>query len=73
MIHYRVVLGPHGRHFVLPTWLGIMSLAETYATREAAQEVADWLNQKAIDQENRSSQQVAPAAPDSQYAVSQSA
>ena len=44
MIRYRIARDPKGRHIVLPAWIGIVPLEETYATRQAAGDVTDWLN-----------------------------
>jgi hypothetical protein len=44
MIRYRIDKDPGGRQIVLPAWLGIVPMEETYASRQAAQETADWLN-----------------------------
>ena len=44
MIRYRIARDPKGRHIVLPAWIGIVPLKETYATRQAARDVTDCLN-----------------------------
>lgn len=48
MIRYQVVLGPSNRYIVFPAWLGVVPLQQTHATRQAAQEVADWLNREPL-------------------------
>ena len=44
MLRYQIVTNPKGHHLVLPASAEIVPLDETYATRLAAQETADWLN-----------------------------
>jgi uncharacterized protein YegP (UPF0339 family) len=44
MLRYRITRDENGRYFVLRAFLGVIPISETYATRAAAQETADWLN-----------------------------
>ena len=44
MFRYRVIRQASGRYLVLPALLSLVPIEETYATRSAAQQTADWLN-----------------------------
>lgn len=44
MLRYRIARNPNGRHFVLPALASVVPFDETFATRAAAQDTADWLN-----------------------------
>lgn len=51
MIRYRIDRDEDGRYFVLPAFLQVVPISETYLTRKDAQEMADWLNQIAASEE----------------------
>jgi len=44
MLRYRITRYTDGRYLVLPAPLSIIPISETYATRAAARDMADWLN-----------------------------
>ena len=44
MLRYRIARDPSGEYFVLSASLLSVPYGETYATRRAAQDTADWLN-----------------------------
>ena len=44
MLRYRIIRNESGEHFVISALVGLVPIEETYATRAAAQETADWLN-----------------------------
>lgn len=44
MLRYRITRYTDGRYLVLAAPLSIIPIGETYATRAAAQDMADWLN-----------------------------
>lgn len=44
MLRYRIVENETGRSFVLPALADLVRLEETYSTRAAAQDMADWHN-----------------------------
>ena len=44
MLRYRIANDPRGRHIVLPAWTAVVPLEETYRTRRAAEEMAEWFN-----------------------------
>ena len=44
MLRYRITTDPCQRYIVVPASALISPPADTYATREAAQDMADWFN-----------------------------
>ena len=44
MLRYRIIRDETGEHFVITALAWLVPIEETYATRTAAQETADWLN-----------------------------
>ena len=44
MLRYRIAKDPKGRYFVLPVLAGVVPLEETYSSRSAACQTADWCN-----------------------------
>ena len=51
MLRYRIAKDPEGRYFVLPALVGVVALEETYTSRAAACETADWCNR--VQEKNR--------------------
>jgi len=49
MLRYRIIGDHAGKHFVISALAWLVPIEETYATRTAAQETADWLNYLACD------------------------
>jgi hypothetical protein len=47
MLRYRIIRDETGEHFVISALAWLVPIEETYATRTAAQETADWLNRLA--------------------------
>jgi hypothetical protein len=50
MLRYRISRDENGHYFVLPAFLGVFRIADTCATRDAAQDTADWLNKLRIEE-----------------------
>ena len=44
MLRYRIARHENGRYLVLPALVSVVPISETYATRAAARDMADWLN-----------------------------
>ncbi len=44
MLRYRIEADETGRRFVLPALASIIPVDQTYATRRAAEDTAEWLN-----------------------------
>ncbi|HID75899.1 MAG TPA: hypothetical protein EYP56_07865 [Planctomycetaceae bacterium] len=53
VLRYRISRDVKGRYFVLPAWLAVIPIEDTYATRHAAEEAAEWLNHLARAAPNR--------------------
>ena len=50
MLRYRIIRNEAGEHFVISALAWLVPIEETYATRAAAKDTADWLNRLARDE-----------------------
>ena len=44
MLRYRITTDPNHRYIVLPAWTAVSAAEDTYASRQAARDMADWYN-----------------------------
>ena len=44
MLRYQVIADPKGHYLVLPDWVEVIPISESYTTRAQTQHVADRLN-----------------------------